>query len=70
VRRYKGALMANEMQKGDVAKGLEPAQSTHRTTEKRPYSSPQLKRLGSVAELTSGSTGSNVDPGKPGKKKG
>jgi hypothetical protein len=29
--------------------------------EKRPYRSPQLRRLGTVAELTLGGSGSNLD---------
>jgi len=69
--------MANETQKGDAAEGVGGGATSAdpesvlsaAPAAKRAYSAPQLKRLGSVAELTFG-VGSKPTDGHGGKVKG
>jgi hypothetical protein len=55
-RSEEGALLGDEAQKGEAAEAAkgEPAQVAAQVAGggKRPYSPPQLKSLGKVAELT------------------
>jgi len=44
-----------------MALGTEEKTKEEKAPEKRPYRSPKLRRLGTVADLTLGGGGSNTD---------